>query len=753
MRMTRNWTAASLGLALLAASVPARAQQERPHIGFVHPAGGQRGTVCEVAVGGQHLEGASGAHVSGQGVRIEVIEHWKPPTRRELVELREQLQRLRDWRRNPDSKTKEELHLEPVAGYDLMAMDRDELMALRDQLEVFRRQPNPQIAERVVLRVTVAPDAACGGRDLRLITDSGLSNPLRFCVDRWPEVCEQEPNDEAPDAVLPDELPAIVNGQILPGDVDRFRFRARRGQRLVAAVSARDLIPYVADAVPGWLQATLALTDAGGNELAYSDDHHFHPDPVLYCEIPEDGEYVLEIKDSIYRGREDFVYRIALGELPFVSGIFPLGGRAGEATPVTLSGWNLPVAELALDGAGLGLGVHTLSMPGQGISSSRVCFEVEELPDWFELEPNDAPQNAQRLALPLVVNGRIDRPGDRDVFRIEGRAGDELVAEVRARRLGSPLDSLLRLTDEDGAELARNDDHADPGAGLTTHQADSRLSLRLPASGTFFLLLDDAQSQGGPDHAYRLRVSPPRPDFELRVVPSSVNVRAGANAELTVHALRRDGFDGEIALDLRGSPPGFDLSGGLIPAGRDELRLTLQAPAIRSDRVVSLRLVGRAVVGERRIRRLAVPAQDRVQAFVNHHLVPATDLVVAVQGQARSRRPVELMGGLPVRLVPGGTAEVRVRGSRKPGGAGLQLELSEPPAGISIREIQSVRGTTTIVLAADASQVEAGSRGNLIVEIYAPKREGGAEADRRRAAARRPLGILPAIPFEIADVR
>ena len=55
------------------------------------------------------------------------------------------------------------------------------------------------------------------------------------------------------------------------------------------------------------------------------------PIPVLYYEIPADGEYVVEIKDAIYRGREDFVYRITIGELPFVTSIFPLGGPAGDA--------------------------------------------------------------------------------------------------------------------------------------------------------------------------------------------------------------------------------------------------------------------------------------------------------------------------------------------------------------------------------------------------------------------------------------
>ena len=120
-------------------------------------------------------------------------------------------------------------------------------------------------------------------------------------------------------------VPAIVNGQILPGGVDRYRFQARKGMELVVVATARELIPYLADAVPGWFQAALALYDAKGNELEHADHYRFHPDPVLYYEIPKDGEYVVEIRDSIYRGREDFVYRITLGELPYHHQHVPAG--------------------------------------------------------------------------------------------------------------------------------------------------------------------------------------------------------------------------------------------------------------------------------------------------------------------------------------------------------------------------------------------------------------------------------------------
>ena len=77
------------------------------------------------------------------------------------------------------------------------------------------------------------------------------------------------------------QAPARPGQQFTPGDADRSRFQARKGQQLVVMVRARELIPYLADAVPGWFQATLALRDGKGNEVAYVDDDRFHPDPVL----------------------------------------------------------------------------------------------------------------------------------------------------------------------------------------------------------------------------------------------------------------------------------------------------------------------------------------------------------------------------------------------------------------------------------------------------------------------------------------
>ena len=85
------------------------------------------------------------------------------------------------------------------------------------------------------------------------------------------------------------------------------------------------------------------------------------------------------------------------------------------------------------------------------------------------------------------------------------------MAEVYARRLDSPLDSVLKLTDSAGRQLAFNDDHEDKAFGLITHHADSWLRAALPSAGTYYLHLYDAQNQGGPEYAYRLRISPRAP--------------------------------------------------------------------------------------------------------------------------------------------------------------------------------------------------------------------------------------------------
>jgi hypothetical protein len=346
------------------------------------------------------------------------------------------------------------------------------------------------------------------------------------------------------------------------------------------------------------------------------------------------------------------------------------------------------------------------------------------------------------------VNGRINRPGDQDVFRFEGRAGEEVVAEVFARRLDSPLDSVLQLTDASGRQLAANDDHEDKGVGLLTHHADSLVRAKLPKNGSYYVVLGDVQHQGGAEYGYRLRISRPQPDFELRVTPSSINVRGGMAVPITVYALRRDGFTGEIALKLKDAPPGFTLDGAWLPAGQDKVRLTLSVPPGRIEAPRTVCLEGRAAIEGREVRRTAVPAEDMMQAFAFRHLVPAQEWKIRVTGAGRARGPWKASLDKPVKLPAGGTAPVRISIPVGRMTEMVRLQLNEPPEGVSIQSATPVRDGMEITLRADSGKLKPGLKGNLIMDAFMER--AGAAANGKKAAARRqPLGVLPAIPFEI----
>ena len=49
-------------------------------------------------------------------------------------------------------------------------------------------------------------------------------------------------------------------------------------------------------------------------------------------------QYLVEVRDSLFRGREDFIYRLSIGALPYVTDIYPLGGKRGTSVTVELHG-------------------------------------------------------------------------------------------------------------------------------------------------------------------------------------------------------------------------------------------------------------------------------------------------------------------------------------------------------------------------------------------------------------------------------
>ncbi len=113
-----------------------------------------------------------------------------------------------------------------------------------------------------------------------------------------------------------------------------------------------------------------------------------------------------------------------------------------------------------------------------------------------EVEPNDGFRQAQKIAVPQIVDGQIHADRDIDVFSIELAEPQSLRIEVFAHRHGSALDSLLTIFDARGIKVASNDD---------AESVDSKIETLLSA-GEYFIVLQDAHDHGGQTHPYRLVV-------------------------------------------------------------------------------------------------------------------------------------------------------------------------------------------------------------------------------------------------------
>ena len=82
-----------VALSLCFSTALGQSKNREPHIGYLYPAGGQRGSVVKIIAGGQLLREASEIRVSGKGVRGKIVQLFKP--RRDLTKEQRQLLRAR----------------------------------------------------------------------------------------------------------------------------------------------------------------------------------------------------------------------------------------------------------------------------------------------------------------------------------------------------------------------------------------------------------------------------------------------------------------------------------------------------------------------------------------------------------------------------------------------------------------------------------------------------------------------------------
>ncbi len=206
---------------------------------------------------------------------------------------------------------------------------------------------------------------------------------------------------------------------------------------------------------------------------------------------------------------------------------------------------------------------------------------------------------------------------------------------------------------------------------------DSRLTFEAPAGGEYILRLRDVRGLQGDRYAYRLTIREAAPDFLLLADPANLNVPRGGRVPLSVSAVRLDGFDGEIRVELEGLPPGITATRGAIPAGQDSTVLLVSATASAASseafegQVVPFRVVGRARANGSEIVRAADP-EERLRYVAVTNRQP--DLVVSAE-------PAE------VGIEPGKTANVTVTIRRANGfESRVPVLVQNLPPGVTVKD-------------------------------------------------------------------
>ncbi|MCM8819002.1 MAG: PPC domain-containing protein [Candidatus Omnitrophica bacterium] len=726
-----------------------------PSIGYIYPAGGQKGTSFEILIGGQNLRNPREIYFSISEIKAEEITYIPSLSLPQKGLLMRQIREIvtsklkgttpkLDFLKQTTIKLPEHPFLNDLENKTMEEMRRIiELFLIPMRTEQVKRS----IQEKILARITIPEDTKPGIYELRVLTPQGLTNPLKFYVSEVPEVKEKEkiPLFENIDKEV-FEVPIIINGQIMPGDIDKFYFKAQKGQNLIIELKGREIIPFMADAVPGWFQAVLKLYGPDGKEIAYADDYYFNPDPVIFFKVPEDGEYTLEVRDSIYRGREDFVYRIFIGEKPFITYIFPPGGRKDAKVIADLYGWNLPNKKIELNTENQG--IQKISISNNGISSNYFFYEVNTLPEIIEIEPNDTLKNAYDIGLlPVIINGVISKPSDVDIYKFRCFAGCKLAIEVYSRRLGYPLDSRITLIDSSGKVLISNDDYLDKSFDFLTHHADSYIFYEIQKTGTYYLKITDTQNHGGEEYIYRIRISHPMPDFSLFVYPSYINLTTlGNTIPLYIYVVRKDGFNGEIKLNLKNPHSGLVINGGRIPPNTDKICITISlTPSfVAIDKPFPIQIEGIANIEEKIIKKMAQPAEEMMQAFAYFHLVPSSELIVFARRRF-FQPPLLLLNENNVYRIPsGGSTKIECKVLLK--NEKISLELKEPLTDFTIENLNIENDILSFDIKAN-KKVKPGLAGNIILEIFSEREFQ--DNTGKIITQKTSRGFLPAIMFEI----
>ncbi len=409
---------------------------------------------------------------------------------------------------------------------------------------------NGKEATKRACKIDVPKTTPIGFYGLRLATTRGLSNLRLFCVDDLPQILEVDTNHSktTPQLVA---VPSVVVGRTDVETSDYFKIRVTAGQRLSFEVLGHRL--------GSGIDPKISIIDPrNGRELAYADDSPgLQTDPRLTYTFKEAGEYLIEIRDTTYRGGADFFYRLRIGDFPCATTPIPMAIKRGGKATVNFAGPQLagvvPV-ELAIPANSLDPVVWVTPKTASGPLGWPVPLAVSELDEFIEQKPNDDPAKAHRLTVPCGVTGRFLEKGQNGHFVFAAKKGQRIIIDSQSLEWQSPTEVYLAIKDAKGAQVAASNPTVAP-----------RIDFAPTADGDYILVVEHLLRTAGPSESYHLTLTPYEPGFDLTIALDRWDVSQTGTISIPVLAVRRD-YPGPIEVSVTGHA---GITGTLtIPAGQ-----------------------------------------------------------------------------------------------------------------------------------------------------------------------------------------
>lgn len=612
---------------LLGAVVAVHAQQAalpQPRINSIFPLGGRTGASFELTINGTDLDEVTGLLFSHPGIKAELIVAPEP---------------------KPDPKAK------PDTG---------------------KKKKSAGIPASVKFRVMIASDVPVGQYDVRIVNRWGISNPRAFVIGDRPEVDELEPNNDVNDyqsleagvgslvggpMTVPGpnapraqriELGTTINGLIATAtDVDYSVFFGKANQRV--------LISCLTSSIDSKSRPLIEVFTAAGRRIG-QNRNYAGADALCDVTLPADGDYFVRLSEFAYeQGGPDYFYRLTVGTGPWIDAVYPPAINPGKPTSVTLYGRNLPggqpVPGMQIDGRPVESLTVTVTPPSDPAARTRFNYRGRVAPtiglqDAFEYRlsspsgssnavpiyltdlpvvlekpaDNDKPEGAEAITPPVEIAGRIEKRYDRDYYTFTAKKGDVLTIEVIGEQSGSIADLYLRVRDEKNKEIAGElDDDPEslhPTIFFTRSGDPPPYKFTAPADGKYLILVGsiDANVSYGPRCSYRLRVTPPVPDYRAVVMargkelPSTVTARPDGEVAYDVFIHRTGGFTGPVTVSAENLPAGVTAKPALIGTGMKWGTLVLSAAAGAADYTGPISVKATADIAGKPVARDARPA-------------------------------------------------------------------------------------------------------------------------------------------------